>query len=152
MYTLEREQFLPVSKEKAWEFFSAPDNLSRITPPDMEFRILGNAEDAKSMREGQEIEYLVRPLLSIPIRWKSVIRNVRKPEEFTDIQLKGPYSFWEHRHRFTETEGGVIMTDLVRYKLPASFLGRLMHKLFIRKRLEFIFNYRYQALQHLFTS
>lgn len=152
MYTLHREQFLPVSKEIAWDFFSSPGNLSKITPPEMEFRILGAAEDANSMKEGQEIEYLVRPLFNIPIRWKSLIKNVKKPEEFTDVQLKGPYSFWEHRHYFRETEGGVIMTDLVRYKLPASFLGRLMHKLFIRKRLEFIFNYRYKTLQNLFSS
>ena len=32
LYSLERVQRLPVSLEAAWEFFSSPLNLARITP------------------------------------------------------------------------------------------------------------------------
>ena len=32
IYTLTSEQILPISLEKAWEFFTHPNNLDRITP------------------------------------------------------------------------------------------------------------------------
>ena len=34
------EQFLPISLDEAWDFFSAPQNLNEITPPEMKFEIL----------------------------------------------------------------------------------------------------------------
>ena len=32
IYTLTSEQILPISLEKAWEFFTLPTNLDKITP------------------------------------------------------------------------------------------------------------------------
>ena len=33
IYTLHAEQKLPISLNDAWEFFSNPENLEKITPP-----------------------------------------------------------------------------------------------------------------------
>ncbi len=151
MYKLKREQFLPISSEEAWTFFSSPKNLSMITPPDMGFKIVSGTE-SDEMKEGQIINYIVKPIFYIPLQWRTMIRDVVKPEQFTDIQLKGPYLIWEHSHRFVPVEGGISMIDEVNYKLPIGLLGRIMHQLFIRKRIEFIFNYRYTMLEKLFTN
>ena len=45
MKYLEFEQFLPIPIEQAWHFFSSPDNLNRITPPHLKFRVLDKLPD-----------------------------------------------------------------------------------------------------------
>jgi ligand-binding SRPBCC domain-containing protein len=36
-YVLKTEQKIPISLEEAWDFFSSPLNLAKITPPEMSF-------------------------------------------------------------------------------------------------------------------
>jgi len=151
MYTLNREQFLPISPEVAWDFFSSPANLGKITPPGMGFKIISGAGEP-DIKEGQIIEYIVKPLLQIPLRWKTKILDVNKPDQFKDIQLSGPYTIWEHTHRFVPENGGIKMFDEVKYKLPGGIIGRLMHWLFVRKKIEFIFDYRFNILQKTFIK
>ncbi len=150
-YLLEREQFLPVSRATAWQFFSSPRNLATITPPDLGFQILPPFND-EPMFTGQLISYKVRPLLGIPVKWTTEIGDVSEPAYFTDKQLKGPYTKWEHLHTFEEADGGVLMRDRVEYALPFGMLGKLGHSLFIRKRLEQIFDFRVQVLTDIFGS
>lgn len=150
-YTLSSEQFLPVSIEKAWDFFSSAKNLSRITPPEMQFKIINEIED-DAIYNDMEIDYIVRPILGIPLKWKTVITNVNKPHQFADMQKKGPYKKWEHTHTFVEKDNGVLMTDVVNYALPFGILGRFAHFLFVRKKLNQIFEFRKEILDELFPG
>ncbi len=151
MYQLKREQFLPIPIAEAWAFFSSAKNLARITPPDMNFVILTDL-DEKEIVEGQLIDYTIRPLFGIKMKWKTQITAVEKPRTFIDRQLKGPYAFWEHRHSFTEKDNGVLMKDEVNYRIPFGVIGNLAHTLFVRKKLNQIFDYRSAALQKLFIK
>jgi len=148
-YTFKAEQFLPIDIEEAWDFFSSPKNLARITPPEMEFRILSKLDD-KGIYEGMRIHYLVRPLLGIPMKWESEIGPTKRLEYFSDRQMKGPYKVWDHKHTFEKVEGGVMMKDVVYYELPMGFLGTIAHNLIVRKKIENIFAFRKQTLEKLF--
>lgn len=150
-YTFKSEQLLPIDIEHAWNFFSSPGNLAKITPPEMEFRILTKL-DGKDIYEGMHIEYIVRPLFGIPMRWKTEIGPTERLHSFMDKQIKGPYKVWEHTHTFTEVEGGVLMKDVVYYELPMGFLGDIAHRLLVRKKIEKIFEYRTKVLNSLFKS
>ena len=68
---------------------------------------------------------------------------------FIDEQRFGPYSLWHHQHHFEATDGGVLMTDIVHYKLPFWFLGDIAHHLFVRKQLEGIFKYRFAKVEEM---
>lgn len=150
-YTLSRKQFLPISLQEAWSFFSDPSNLSKITPGDMGFTIVTDLKN-KEMHEGLLIEYRVRPLMNIPMKWVTKIGKVQKPLMFVDTQLKGPYALWEHTHTFEITANGVNMTDEVKYALPMGFLGDIAHVLFVKKRLNDIFNFRKTTLDNFFSK
>lgn len=150
VYTLERVQQLPISLEEAWTFFSAPANLKVITPPEMGFDILSGERWVKEMYPGQIIAYTVRPLWNIPMHWMTEITHVREKEYFIDEQRSGPYVLWHHQHHFRAVSGGVEMTDLLHYKLPLGWLGDLTHALFVKKRIEEIFNYRREVLEKRF--
>lgn len=104
------------------------------------------------MYAGQLIEYRVSPLLGIPMYWMTEITQVVEGKYFIDEQRFGPYSLWHHQHHFREVEGGVEMTDIVHYKIPMGILGVVADKLFVRKKLETIFDYRYVAVDKLFKN
>lgn len=149
IYTLYREQKLNISLEEAWEFFSSPSNLKKITPPYMGFEIQSDHNNQK-MFAGMIIEYLVKPLFGFPMRWVTEITHVKEKEYFVDEQRFGPYKFWHHLHQFRTENGILVMIDKVNYALPVGFLGRIAHKLFIRKKIEEIFDFRSEILQKIF--
>ena len=105
MYKIEREQFLPIPLQEAWDFFSSPSNLAKITPTSLGFVVHVNVPER--MYPGLLIQYTVSQLLGIPMRWVTEITHVREGEYFVDEQRFGPYSIWHHEHFFTAVEGGV---------------------------------------------
>lgn len=135
--------------QQAWDFFSSAKNLSEITPPEMQFKILTQLSDAP-VYAGMRIDYIVKPLLNIPLHWTTEISKVDTPYSFTDKQLKGPYALWEHTHTFEPVPGGVRMTDEVKYGLPLGVLGDIAHTLVVKKKLDDIFNFRNMKLEQLF--
>ncbi|MGD9929745.1 MAG: SRPBCC family protein [Mangrovibacterium sp.] len=149
IYTLELKQELPVSIEEAWEFFSNPANLAKITPGHMGFRITSG--DHVTMYPGQIISYRVSPFPGFSTNWVTEITHVESMKYFVDEQRFGPYRMWHHEHRFEKSNGGIIMTDKVTYKLPFAVLGHLAYFLFVRKQLRRIFEYRYQMLSLFFN-
>lgn len=148
-YILKRTQKLPISLAEAWEFFSQPKNLGEITPAYMNFKTLSDSFSDK-VYAGQIITYKVSPVLGIPLFWMTEITHLKEQEYFIDEQRFGPYALWHHLHRFEETSDGVIMTDVVNYKLPLGIFGSLAHKLFVKRQVEEIFSYREQILEQKF--
>lgn len=146
-YVLKTTQCLPIDLDAAWDFFSSPDNLDAITPPDVKFRQLSPAE---KMYPGQIIRYYISPILGIPLFWMTEITHVRAKEYFVDEQRFGPYALWHHKHFFKSIPGGVEVTDQVDYKMPLGFLGTIAHVLFVRKQIEEIFEYRHKVLEERF--
>ncbi len=150
-HTIKEEQHLPISLNEAWQFFSNPANLQTITPSKLGFKIISDHHGA-TMYEGQIIEYTVKPVLGIPLYWMTEITHIKEKEYFIDEQRFGPYTLWHHQHHFKEHNGGVLMTDIVHYKLPLGVLGRLAHQLFVKKQLQDIFKFRRQKADQLFNA
>ena len=150
-YQLHTTQQLNCDLATAWKFFSSPHNLSRITPKEMNFVVkTENAVD--EIYEGMQIGYTVSPVLSVPLKWITIITQVDYQKSFTDFQKKGPYKYWNHQHEFIANEQGVLMKDRVDYELPFGFLGTIAHKIFVQKKLSSIFDYRYKILEERFNS
>ncbi|MEO7045683.1 MAG: SRPBCC family protein [Ferruginibacter sp.] len=149
VYSLKEVQLLPVSLDKAWDFFSNPANLQAITPANLGFQIISKYH-GDIMYAGQIIEYKVRPILNIPLYWMTEITHVSDKKYFVDEQRFGPYSLWHHQHHFKEVSGGVEMTDIVHYKLPFWFLGDIANTILVRKQLKGIFDFRKIKTEELF--
>lgn len=148
IHTLKTVQFLPISLEEAWDFFSSPENLKHITPEYMGFQIL--SEIPLKMYPGMIISYNLKPLPGFKINWVTKITQVKEMEYFIDSQLSGPYGIWHHEHRFKKVEGGIEMIDMLYYKLPYGWLGRIVNFFIVRKKVEGIFSYRYEILRQKF--
>jgi ligand-binding SRPBCC domain-containing protein len=149
VYSLKSVQRIPVSLQKAWDFFSSPANLADITHSSLGFTIKSK-HHGERMYPGQIIEYTVRPLFGIPFYWMTEITHVQPLEYFIDEQRFGPYSFWHHQHHFAEIDGGVLMTDIVHYKIPFWILGDLANTLVVKNKLQEIFDFRKHTVESIF--
>ena len=139
IHTLERKLCVSQPLHTVFDFFSRAENLEKITPPWMHFRILTTLP--VEMKKGANIEYSIR-VRGIPLRWHTLIEEWSPPYRFVDVQAKGPYKLWHHTHTFEEFEGGTAIMDTVRYQLPFGPLGELVHALRVKSDVEQIFDYR----------
>jgi ligand-binding SRPBCC domain-containing protein len=128
-------QRIPISAQKAWDFFSSPQNMKNITPPYMGFDITEKYLPEK-IYPGLIITYKVSPMMGIKLNWVTKIAHASAPEYFVDEQRFGPYSFWHHKHFIKEIAGGVEIVDLVHYKIPMGILGDLANMIFVKNKLK----------------
>jgi len=148
-YTLTTSQSFPLKLDEVFSFFSRPENLGRITPPNLNFKII--KETPISMKEGEIIDYKISISL-IPLRWKTLISEYNPPYKFVDEQIQGPYSLWIHSHDFEYKDGLTIVTDTVKYKPPFYFIGDIINKIYIKNMLNQIFEYRFYKIAEIFKE
>ncbi|MBG7628991.1 MAG: SRPBCC family protein [Bacteroidetes bacterium] len=148
VYRLSSKQHLPITLDEAWDFLSNPNNLKVITPDYMSFDIISGAD--KPMFAGQIIQYIVTPILGVKTTWVTEITHIVDKKYFVDEQRFGPYALWHHKHFINPIEGGVEMEDIIDYKVPFGFIGRLVHPFLIKPKLTEIFNYRTKKLTEFF--
>lgn len=149
-YTKIFEQKIPISLEQAWEFFSSPLNLSKITPKSMNFIITSDYTEKTKMYAGMIITYKVSPLLGIKMDWMTEITHVKEGEYFIDEQRFGPFALWHHEHHFKSIDGGVLMFDKLIYSVPFGIIGELANALVVKQQTNDIFNHREKAVEKLF--
>jgi ligand-binding SRPBCC domain-containing protein len=148
-YVLERRQWLPLALGRTFAFFAEPENLPRITPPWLGFRIL--TPRPLVMALGLTIDCRVR-VVGWPVRWRTLVSEYDPPHGFRDVQLAGPYRLWDHAHRFQEEDGGTVVEDRVVYEPPLGPLGAVLNALVIRRQLDAIFAYRRRRIAVLLLA
>ena len=151
-HTLHKQQTIRASRAAAWEFFSNPRNLARITPPGLGFHIV-TPDLPAHIYAGLMIEYRVTPLLGIPLTWLTEITHVSMGEYFVDEQRSGPYALWHHAHWFRDIgQGRIELEDRVTYRLPFQPLGDIVHPLLVKPQLEEIFAFRARVMAEIFPE
>src|SRR3954463_16397885 len=146
IHILERDQSIGRPVEKVFAFFANAENLARITPPWLSFRIV--SPTPIHMELGTRITYQIRWRL-VRLRWLTEIVEWQSNRCFTDTQIEGPYSLWHHTHTFEPDAGGTLMRDTVRYQLPLGPVGAIAHHFRVRRDLETIFDYRAEQIRRL---
>jgi hypothetical protein len=143
-HILQRSQRVPVPAERAFGFYADAVNLEPMTPPWLHFRVTTPGPIA--MGAGALLEYRLR-LHGFSIRWQTRIETWEPPLRFSDTRVRGPFSLWEHTHLFEQDGDTVtVIHDRVRYAIPLGPLGGLARRLFVRRDLERIFDYRGEAV------
>lgn len=73
----------------------------------------------------------------VPFRMTAQVVEHRRPHEFLDVQVSGPFASWQHRHRFEGIPGGgTTMTDDIEFRSPFGLLGRLVDRWVLGRYLE----------------
>jgi hypothetical protein len=143
----EAEQVVARPVDEVFPFFAVPENLERITPPWLRFRLV--ARTTPDVREGTELTYRLR-IHGIPVAWRSRIVEWDPHRRFVDLQVRGPYRLWHHTHTFAPHARGTLLGDRVRYRLPFGALGDLLGGASVARDVRRIFDYRREAIERLF--
>ena len=97
--------------------------FGRIQPPWESARIVNKAEKIADGLE-EHIEIQMGPLKKLWIaRYQDVIDN----KQFCDLQVKGPFGYWLHKHIFRDNgDGTSTLEDNISYKPPLGFIGKAL--------------------------
>jgi len=148
-YLLHTKLWLDDNQQKVFEFFKDENNLERITPSDLSFKII--SKSTKNIQKDTLIKYKLK-IHGIGFKWMTKIKDFNEPQSFTDIQLKGPYKTWEHTHSFSKLCAGTLIDDKVIFKLPFGIFGRIIAFIFVVKDIKRIFKYRAEKISLLYKS
>ena len=97
-FLLSQSQEIDQPLDRVWEFFSRPENLERLTPGFLKFKIL--TPSPIEMKVGALIDYRIS-LFGLPMNWRTEITAYTPKSHFVDEQQKGPYALWHHTHTST---------------------------------------------------
>ncbi len=148
-YVHQSETLIDAPIDEVFDFFSNAQNLERLTPPSLKFKILSPMPI--EMKPGAVIEYEIR-MSGVPFRWLTEIMVWDEGKRFVDIQRKGPYAKWEHEHSFTAEGDSTRMRDVVIYQPPGFFLAPIIDALFVGKKINEIFRFRDQEIHRIFKK
>lgn len=140
-------QWIDRPVEEVFAFFSAEENLERLTPPWLGFHVL--QKSTPKIQAGTLIDYRLK-ISGVPVRWRTLIESWNPGISFVDTQLSGPYKKWHHTHTFSAEKGGTRMNDRVVFALPLGKLGDLVASWKVKRQVRDIFRYRESAIQEIF--
>ncbi len=145
-HVLETRVWLARPRAQVFAFFADPENLARVSPPGLRLHLL---TPAATLRAGAVLDFGAR-WLGLPLRWRTYIREYDPPYRFVDVQVRGPWARWEHRHVFLEEDGGTWMEDRVTYGLPLGPLGQVLHAALVHRQLRAAWAFRQARLAERF--
>ncbi len=165
---LQFEDWVPFPLPRVFSFFSNPENLPRIMPAAAHTRIDElhlvsppvSPESVTSPRAagvGTVIVSSFRLFLFLPLRaqWIARITEFEWNYYFADVQQKGPFRRWHHRHEFLpETRNGAsgtVVRDVIEYEVGFGPLGAIANTLFVARQMRNTFRQRQQILPKLLS-
>jgi ligand-binding SRPBCC domain-containing protein len=164
------EQWVPVPLERVFLFFANPGNLPRIMPPQTGTELVrlklvpppGIPPESAIINDGSPLagagseivtSFRVVPLLPFRTIWTALITEFEWNHHFADIQKKGPFKSFHHRHELTEETRdrlrGTMVRDVIEYDVGFGWLGEIAQRVFVNRQLRGTFEYRQRALEKL---
>ncbi|HOD14654.1 MAG TPA: TIGR01777 family oxidoreductase [Spirochaetota bacterium] len=144
---LKRSVF-PVPAERLFAWHMRPGALQRLAPPWEWVEVLEEAPPGEGSRAVFRIK--AGPFR---IKWTAVHSGIVPGREFIDTQLRGPFSFWRHTHRFiTEDASSCSLVDEILYRQRGGPAGRMLLGGFTRKKLARMFEYRHRIIREDLAS
>lgn len=136
-----KESIIHATPERVFAFHELPDVFARLMPPWEKSRII---EVAPNLRPGARAVVETKLFGLFDARWEALHTAYDPPRMFEDVQVKGPFRVWRHRHLIKPHAEGAILRDEIEYEPPVGFLGRLAAPFVIIPRLEKMFDYRHE--------
>ena len=137
-----KESVIRASPERVFAFHEQPDVLNLLMPPWESARVI---QTAKISEVGTSAIIETRILGPIKTRWVAQHTVYDPPHVFEDVQIKGPFRSWRHRHIVEPNAEGAILRDEIDYEPPLGFLGRAVAPLLVQGRLQKLFDYRHEV-------
>jgi len=140
--TFVKESVIRASPECVFAFHEQPDVLSLLMPPWESARVV---QAAKISDVGSQAIIETKIFGPISARWVAEHTVYEPPRLFEDVQVKGPFRSWRHRHIIEPHADGAMLRDEIDYEAPLGFLGRAVAPLLVESRLKKLFEHRHEV-------
>ncbi len=137
-----KQSVIRASPRRVFEFHEQPNVLDLLIPRSESARVI---QSAKISEVGTQAIVETRIFGPIKSRWVAEHTLYDPPHVFEDVQVKGPFRSWRHRHIVEAVTDGAILRDEIDYQPPLGFLGRLVAPILIQKRLQKLFDHRHEV-------
>lgn len=140
-----RASTMPVPARELADWHFRTGAIDRLLPPWEDVEIL---ERPGAMADGAIARFRMRKF-GASIEWVARHRDVEPGHSFTDVQERGPFASWTHRHSFLpEGDRASRLEDRVEYALPGGVLGRALGGGMVARDLERMFAWRHARTRH----
>ncbi len=146
-HIFESSQWIQRPVEEVFAFFSSEKNLERLTPPWLNFHVVGKS--TPEIEAGTLIDYRLK-ISGVPVKWRTRIESWIPGKSFVDNQLSGPYRKWHHTHTFESENGGTRMKDRVVFQLPLGIVGNFFAAWKVKRQVREIFDFRRAEIERIF--
>jgi ligand-binding SRPBCC domain-containing protein len=163
---IEFEQWVPFPLDLVFTFFSDPENLPKIMPTSSATRLVevkrvppsvapAGLKNEKATGTGSILvtSFRVFPFLPFRQQWIARITEFEWNHHFADVQERGPFQSWHHRHEFTASSrngmSGTTIRDVIDYEIGFGLLGRLVDAPLVRRQMDSTFRERQRKLPEL---
>ena len=85
----------------------------------------------------------------LPQRHETLITAYDRPTFFQDTMASGRFAFFQHDHHFSVLDGHVLLSDIVRFRMPFGPLGRLVGKYILVPHVRDLVVRRFELLKRL---
>ncbi len=137
-----KESVIRASPERVFAFHEQANVLSLLVPPWESARVI---QPAKISEVGSEAIIETKVFGPIRVRWIARHTLYDPPHLFEDVQIKGPFRSWRHRHIVESHSLGATLRDEIDYEAPLGWLGRVFAPPLVERRLQRLFEYRHEA-------
>jgi ligand-binding SRPBCC domain-containing protein len=137
-----KESVIAATPERVFAFHELPDAFRRLMPPWERATIVQVAPD---LRPGSRAIIETKVLGIFRSRWVAEHTLYDPPRMFQDVQVSGPFRYWQHTHLIVPHAEGATLRDEIEYEPPLGALGRLMAPVVVFPRLERMFDYRHRV-------
>jgi len=136
-------------RPKRFDWHEAPGAFKRLTPSWERVRVLRHEG---GIRDGARVSLLVGPA-PFSLQWDLEHLDYHHGRSFTDVQRKGPFTYWKHTHRMIpQGPLACVLEDTIEYELPLGVLGRLFVRPLVQRRLQRLFAFRHAITRQVFEQ
>ncbi|MCE9564241.1 MAG: TIGR01777 family oxidoreductase [Planctomycetes bacterium] len=133
---------MPVSADELYAWHSRPLAFQRLQPPWEPIEL--KAAHGSFGTEPYRCDFRTPFLGPFKTTWSAETYDFQPGKQFQDRQLKGPFAFWNHTHRFiADTENTSFLEDHIAYRVPLGGIGNVFGGGMVRQRLAAVFAYRH---------
>jgi len=143
--TYKKDLYVNFVVEKLFSYHERSGVLRRLTPPWV---------NADVIKEPENLHVGSSPIIrlkkfGIKLDWNALHTEYDKNRFFKDVQIKGPFRFWQHSHYFNDISAGSSkLTDYVEYELPFPTILDTAIGGLVRKELDRMFHYRHSVTKN----
>jgi len=137
-----KESLIRATPERVFAFHEQPEALILLLPPGGTARVI---QAAKISELGSQAIIETRIFGLLKVRWVAEHVIYDPPRLFEDVQVKGPFRSWRHRHVIEPNPEGAQLRDQIDYEPPFGFIGRALAPLLVEPKLQKLFDFRHEV-------